>query len=193
MACSIGKLRNLECLCISGYHYERENNQQLGSLSNPFQHIERLGLQYWEFCRVPKWMCGLHCLRFLELRVGETSTEEVHLLGELPSLVHLHFFACEIPNERAILGTGLFPVLEFFYLRSWKDSTAYLGFEAGAMPNLRILGVSHVIDWGGTVPVGMEHLLHLQKIIVLGVPKDLEFVFREASLVHPNRPSIVVN
>ncbi|XP_048546577.1 disease resistance protein RGA5-like [Triticum urartu] len=188
LAFSIGKLRNLECLRIFGCHLESEN-LQVGSLSNPFQHMERLCMRTWWFCRVPKWMDGLHCLRVLELQVEETSTEEIHLLGELPSLVYLNFGAGKIPAERAILGTGLFLVLEYFYCSSRKDITAYLGFEAGAMPNLRILCLS-VVHWGGTIPVGMEHLLHLEEIRLDGAFHDVVCAFKEASLVHPNRPSV---
>lgn len=154
LAGSIEKLRNLKCLCIFGEHVECEDKQQLGSLSNPFEHIERLGLKYWQFCRIPNWICGLHCLRFLELYVLETSTEDVHLLGELPSLFHLNFAGGAIPDERAMLGTGLFPVLEYFSLCSNKETTAYLGFEAGAMLNLRILSQCaqmgrHYTSWHG--------------------------------------------
>ncbi|KAF7105778.1 hypothetical protein CFC21_106554 [Triticum aestivum] len=201
LACSIGKLCNLESLVISGHHVEREDNQQLGSLSNPFQHIERLELHCWRFWRVPKWLCGLHCLRFLTLCVKETSTQDVCLLGELPSLVHLELEACEIPDERAMLGTGLFPVLESLNFWSSKDITPYLVFEAGAMPSLRTL-LFTVLDWDGTIPVGMEHLLHLQEIQVHGVCinndtedmlKEAKDAFKEALLMHPNRPSVTVH
>ncbi|XBI77048.1 hypothetical protein VPH35_070219 [Triticum aestivum] len=200
LACSIGKLCNLESLVIfGGDHVEREDSQQLGSLSNPFQHIERLELHYWRLWRVPKWLFGLNCLRFLKLFVEETSTQDVHLLGELPSLVHLEFGAFEIPGYRAMFGTGLFLVLEFLYFWSKKDTTPYLGFEAGAMPSLQTLWFS-ACDWGGTIPVGMEHLLHLQEIQVhtLYISKDsvdrlqeAEDAFKEALLMHPNRPSVI--
>ena len=199
LACSIGKLYNLESLLVSGEHYEREDNQQLGSLSNPSQHIERLELPFWQLWRVPKWLCGLHCLRFLKLYVEETSTQDVHLLGELPSLVDLELYAGEIPDVRAMLGTGLFPVLEFLNFWSRKDTTAYLGFEAGAMPSLQTLWFS-ASNWGGTVPVGMEHLLHLQEIQVHAVCiskdsvdrlKEAEDAFKEALLMHPNHPSVI--
>ena len=195
LACSIGKLYNLESLFISsGNHVEREDSQQLGSLSNPFQHIERLEFHFWRLWRVPNWLCGLHCLRFLELRVEVTSTQDVHLLGELPSLVHLNFEACEILDERAMLGMGLFPFLELLIFWSWEYATPYLGFEAGAMPSLRTLWLS-AYGWGVTVPVDIEHLLHLQEIQVFRVSntKVTKDAFKEALLMHPNRPSVKVH
>ena len=137
-------------------------------------------------------MGGLHCLRILDLRVEETSTEEVRLLGELPSLVQLCFRPSRIPEERAILGTGLFPVLEFFGFWTEEDAMAYLGFEAGAMPNLRTL-VLQSKEWGGSTPVGMEHLLRLQKIELRRVDsRDATMVsaFRTALSAHPNCPSV---
>lgn len=92
-----------------------------------------------------------------------------------------------------MLGTGLFPVLESLKFWSRKDTTAYLGFEAGAMPSLRTLWFI-ACDWGGTIPVGMAHLLHLQEIQVYGVcnDKEAEDAFKEVLLMHPNRPSVIV-
>ncbi|XP_037439050.1 disease resistance protein RGA5-like isoform X2 [Triticum dicoccoides] len=190
LVCSIGKLDNLECLCIDDQHHDYEIDQQhLYSLSKPFKCMEQLDLSCLQFSRVPVWMGDLHYLRFLELFVEESSTEEFHLLGELPSLAHLLFRAHQIPDERAILGTGLFPALEYFYFLSRKDTAAYLEFEAGAMPNLRKLILSG-INMGGAAPVGMEHLLHLQEIKLYGASDDLMSAFKEASLVHPNHPSV---
>ncbi|XP_073359570.1 disease resistance protein RGA5-like [Aegilops tauschii subsp. strangulata] len=182
LACSIGKLRNLKCLCFSGKNYEFGNNQPMASLSNPFQHMERLCLQDWRFCRVPNWIAGFHCLRFLELSVEEMSTGVVLLLlGALPSLVHLRFDVIRIPDERATLGVGLFPVLEFFGVSSLENIAAYLGFEAGAMPNLQTLRL-RVYNWHGTVLVGMEHLLYLQEIRLDGASDDVVSAFQEPLL-----------
>lgn len=189
LACSLGKLNNLKYLNISGR--PTEDNNQLGSLSKPFQRIEQFDVVLWKFRRVPLWMGGLHYLRILDLSVKETSTEEFHILGELPSLVKLQFGSIHIPKERAILGMGLFPVLEDFYFRS-SDVTAYLGFDVGAMPNLRTLALVHS-EWGGSVPVGMEYLLRLQKVELHAAYSGDDAIvsgFRSALLVHPNRPSI---
>ncbi|KAF6998022.1 hypothetical protein CFC21_014181 [Triticum aestivum] len=190
LVCSIGKLCNLKHLRILGFYPKIDI--QMSSLSNPFQHIEKISVLVLNFPRVPIWMGGLHCLRVLDLRVEETSTGEVRLLGELPSLVNLRFCPSHIPKERAILGTGLFPVLEYFGFWSEEDAMAYLGFEAGAMPNLQTLSLQ-TRKWGGGTPVGMEHLLRLQKIHLCGVDSgDATIVsaFRNALSAHPNRRSI---
>ncbi|XBJ28237.1 hypothetical protein VPH35_005373 [Triticum aestivum] len=190
LACSIGKLCNLKSLQLSGFQTEIHN--QMGSLSNPFQHIEKIDVRVLNFCRVPIWIGGLHCLRLLDLRVEETSTEDFRLLGELPSLVKLKFRPSRIPEERAILGTGLFPVLEYFEFWTDEDAMAYLGFEAGAIPNLQTLSLQNR-KWGGGTPVGMEHLLRLRKIKLWRVDSGdatIASVFRNALSVHPNRPSV---
>uniref|UniRef100_R7WDQ7 Disease resistance protein RPP13 n=1 Tax=Aegilops tauschii TaxID=37682 RepID=R7WDQ7_AEGTA len=190
LVCSIGKLCNLKHLQFNGPG--TEIHSQMGSLSNPFQHIEELKVLVLNFRRVPTWMGGLHCLRILSLRVEETSTDEVRLLGELPSLVKLIFIPSHIPKERAILGTGLFPVLEYFHFWPKEDAMAYLGFEMGAMPNLRTLSLNSG-EWGGSVPIGMEHLLCLQKIRPyrdLNHDATMVSAFRDALSLHPNHPSV---
>nr|UBY07261.1 NBS-LRR disease resistance protein [Dasypyrum villosum] len=188
LVCSIGKLCNLKSLQFCGFR-QYEIHSQMDSLANPFQHIEKIGVSVLKFARVLIWMGGLHCLRILDLRVEETSTEEVRLLGDLPSLVHLTFRSSRIPKERAILGTGQFPVLEYFGFWTEEDAMAYLGFEAGAMPNLQTLS----LNLQGSTPVGIEHLLRLQKIYVGGVGSgDATIVsaFRDALSLHPNHPSV---
>ncbi|KAM3413311.1 hypothetical protein ACQJBY_004467 [Aegilops geniculata] len=190
LACSIGKLCNLKCFTLYGPC--TEVNNQMDSLSIRFQHMEEFHGSVWRFRRVPIWMSGLHCLRILNLRVQETSTEEVHLLGRLPSLMKFDFRPSHIPKERAILGTGLFPVLEYFLFESREDVMSYLGFEAGAMPNIQTL-VLGIEKWCGRVPVGMEHLLRLQKIQLLRCNSGESIIvstLRHALSVHPNCPSV---
>ncbi|XP_020187292.1 disease resistance protein RGA5 [Aegilops tauschii subsp. strangulata] len=190
LASSLGKLRNLKCLeFISGY---APKDNELASLSNPFPHLEEfIGIYTRVFPRVPVWMGGLNCLRMLKLRVREASTQDVNLLGELPSLVVLHLLTSRIPKERAILGAGLFPVLKSLTLWAEEDVGAYLGFEAGAMPNLRSLNITTSREHGA-IPVGLEHLLRLEKLYLNGArPGDATAsAFRDALSAHPNRPSV---
>ncbi|XP_044349749.1 disease resistance protein RGA5-like [Triticum aestivum] len=190
LACSIGKLCNLKYFTL--YGPGTEVNNQMDSLSIRFQHMEEFHGTLWRFRRVPKWMSGLHCLRILDLRVEEISTEEVHLLGRLPSLMKLDLRPSHIPKERAILGTGLFPVLEYFLFESREDVMSYLGFEAGAMPNIQTLTL-HVAKWCGGVPIGMEHLLRRQKIELpqrSSGDSIISSTLRHALSVHPNHPSV---
>uniref|UniRef100_A0ACD5W3D4 Uncharacterized protein n=1 Tax=Avena sativa TaxID=4498 RepID=A0ACD5W3D4_AVESA len=135
-------------------------------------------------------MGDLHCLRVLDLLCMETSAEDVHVFGKLPSLIWLNFRTKQITGEQAVFGKGVFPVLECFALWPTKgDTTAFLLFEQGAMPKLRKLWLQ-VNEWGGSTPVGMEHLILLEEI-GLNVPSDVFSAFIEASQLHPNRPCVV--
>ncbi|VAH23828.1 unnamed protein product [Triticum turgidum subsp. durum] len=192
----------LKSLSLSGRCIEEDN--QLGSLSNPFPHLEEfIGGYSWEFRRVPVWMGGLNCLRILELRVMEASTQEVNLLGQLPSLVVLWLWTSHIPKERTILGTGLFPVLKRLQFWAEEDVGAYLGFEAGAMPNLRDLTIStsrvpNLRDLTistsrehGAIPVGLEHLYRLETVYLSrALPRDaiVSSAFRDALFSAPKPP-----
>ncbi|KAM3413304.1 hypothetical protein ACQJBY_004464 [Aegilops geniculata] len=188
-ASSLGKLRNLKCLKFTSGYTDEDN--ELASLSNPFPHLEEfISAPRWIFRRVPVWMGGLNCLRILELRVTEATTQDVNLLGKLPSLVVLWLMTLNIPKESVRLGTGLFPVLKSLTLFAMEGVGAYLGFEAGAMPNLRDLKIS---TWGEhAVPVGLEHLLRLEKIDLDGARTGDAIVsaFRDALSAHPNHPFV---
>jgi len=192
---SVGKLHNLKYLLISsGLVIDESNQLGLLSSSSPFKHIETLELWWWEFPRVPKWMGDLHCLRVLELRCTEMLAEDVHVFGKLPSLAWLKFRVTKIAAvaERAVLGKGVFPVLEYFLFWPCEgDATELLVFEEGAMPKLRTLELEVNAEWGGSTPVGMEHLILLEEIY-LNVSSDDDVVsaFRKASQLHPNHPSV---
>uniref|UniRef100_A0ACD5T6F8 Uncharacterized protein n=1 Tax=Avena sativa TaxID=4498 RepID=A0ACD5T6F8_AVESA len=200
LVCSVGKLRNLRNLHISSEVVTDETTQLCLLSSSPFEHIETLELWFWEFPRVPKWMGDLHCLRFMYLRATETSAEDVQVLGKLASLVLLDFRTRQITGaERAVLGKGVFPVLEhFLFWPSKGDVTAFLVLEEGAMPKLRTLRLE-VHEWGGSTLVGMKHLILLKEIYLYvpgdtnssGTKDDVISAFRkQASELHPNRPSV---
>jgi hypothetical protein len=195
LASSVGKLCSLTYLCIVIPRFFTDESNQLGLLSSsPFKNMETLELNWW-FPRVPKWMGDLHCLRVLYLYAMETSAEDVHVLAKLPSLVFLLFSIKKIAAEGVVLGKGAFPVLEEFTLYpSNGDIMAFLVFAEGAMPKLRILNL-HVTEWGGSTPVGVEHLILLEKICLdmrteMDTSGHVVSVFRKALQLHPNRPSI---
>jgi hypothetical protein len=89
------------------------------------------------------------------------------VLGELPSLVEALFHVLDVSQDKVLVGSGLFLVLEQVWFVSDGDVNAYLSFEAGAMPKLQTFKLTFPWkEWGGATPVGMECLPCLQDIEV---------------------------
>jgi hypothetical protein len=203
---SIGMLQDLRCLSLSckiegdGYCY------QLDSLPNPPLRLVILNLERWTCRRVPKWFGELSCLRVLSLRVLHLSSDEVRVLGELPSLVEALFHVLDVSQDKVLVGSGSFPVLEQVWFRSDGDVSAYLSFEAGAMPKLRTLSLRFGWkEWRDATPVGMVCLPCLEHIYVSlydtgiessknwqDVRADVESAFKSVASVHPRHPSVRV-
>ncbi|XBJ21042.1 hypothetical protein VPH35_011763 [Triticum aestivum] len=204
---SIEMLQDLRYLHIDSNPIRFCPSDLLASQSNPSRRIKVVKLDYWRMPKVPKWILDLKCLSWLELNV-EACTGEFHALGALPSLLHLQLKLWSIPKDSVvILSTGVFPVLEECTFYSESDVTAYLAFEAGAMPKLRGLGLLFNKDqWGGATPVGLEHLLSLERVDVTLCISHLFFeggdvhatlrvtesVFGKCTRLHPSCPSIRV-
>jgi hypothetical protein len=143
----------------------------------------------------------------LHLFVLHLSSDEVRVLGELPSLISAMLHVSEVSQNKVVVGTGLFPVLEVFWFRSDEDVSAYLSFEAGAMPRLQKLTLGFGWkQWRGATPVGMECLSCLQEIRVWlrdtvlesnkkeeDVCADVESAFKCTVRLHPKHPSVTVD
>jgi hypothetical protein len=143
------------------------------------------------------------------------------VLGELPSLVRANFIVLDVSQDNVLVGSGSFPVLEQVWSVSDGDVSAYLSFEAGAMPKLQRLKLSFDWEeWKGATPFGMECLPCLQDIKVWlhdthgessistlegpivdmiylyktreNVCDLVESAFKRATSVHPGHPSIDV-
>ncbi|KAI4978797.1 hypothetical protein ZWY2020_015550, partial [Hordeum vulgare] len=180
-----------------------EPDSQLDSLHSPPPRLEELVLPYWKFRRVPKWIGELCCLWILNLRVLRLSSDEVRVLGELPTLVSVSLHVLDVSQDKVVVGMGLFPVLEHFSFGSNKDVNAYLSFEAGAMPKVQRLELAFSwTEWRGAATVGMECLPCLQHIDVwLGynskknredVRAQVESAFKSVASLHPRHPSVFV-
>jgi hypothetical protein len=201
---SIGMLQDLRHLSLEcriecdGYYC------QLDSLPNPPLRLEVLDLRIWTCRRVPKWFGELSCLRVLRLRVLHLSSDEVRVLGELPSLVEASLDVLDVSQDKVLVGSGSFPVLEKVSFRSHGDVCASLSFEAGTMPKLQRLDLDFGWkEWRGATPVGMECLPCLHHIEVWlydtgiessknkqDVRADVESAFKSAASVHPGHPSV---
>jgi hypothetical protein len=199
---SIGMLRDLRHLFVDSEIKCDGYCCQLDSLPDPPLRLVELNLETWTCRRVPKWFGELSCLRVLRLRVLHLSSDEVRVLGELPSLVDAFFRVLDVSQDKVLVGSGSFPVLEQVRFSSDGDVSAYLSFEAGAMPKLQSLTLGFGWkEWRGATPVGMECLPCLQDINVwlydTGTEssknnQDVESAFKSAASVHPGHPSVTV-
>ena len=196
---SIGMLRDLKCLFLGWERGCSDPDSQLDSLHDPPPRLEELCLLGWELRRVPKWIGEQWCLRILELHMLHLSSDEVRVLGELPSLVYVRLYVSGVSPAKVVVGMRLFPVLEDFWFACNKDVNVYLSFEAGAMPKVQTLTLLfRWTEWRGGTPVGMECLPCLQDIKVWhlsdnnqkDVRAQVESAFKDAASLHPRHPSV---
>uniref|UniRef100_N1QP66 Disease resistance R13L4/SHOC-2-like LRR domain-containing protein n=1 Tax=Aegilops tauschii TaxID=37682 RepID=N1QP66_AEGTA len=82
---SIGTLRDLKRLFLDWECRCSDPDSQMDSLHDPPPRLEELYLPNWQLIRVPKWIGELCCLQMLGLQVLHLSSDEVRVLGELPS------------------------------------------------------------------------------------------------------------
>lgn len=136
------------------------------------------------------------------MHVVQFPTDEVHVVGNLSSLVKLRIWDMHVPEDgAAVIGAGLFLALEVLVLVSDDDDvTACMKFEAaGVMPSLRRLTLRLCDSWRGAAPVGLEHVLALEQIrleISSSVHEHhslAESAFRIAAEAHPRHPSVMIN
>ncbi|CAM0947813.1 unnamed protein product [Alopecurus aequalis] len=203
---SIGMLRDLKHLRLQCKTESGGPDTELDSLPHPPLRLEVLNLRGWTLSRVPKWIGELCCLRILNLCVLRLLSDEVRVLGELPSLVFTTLVVLDVSPCKVVVGTGLFPVLEQFWFEGEKDVTACLSFEAGAMPKLQRLKLEFGWEeWRGSTPVGIECLPCLKDICVWllhttamsskdeeDVRAAIESAFKTATSAHPRHPSVTI-
>ncbi|CAN6214077.1 unnamed protein product [Urochloa humidicola] len=138
---SLGELRDLRYFDMRGGFMYNDEANRLGSLSHPPLHLERLRIGRWQLPRVPRWICSdLQNLRRLNLLVKETSTDEVCVLAELPSLIVLYLNVVDQPNDKSAIIFGMgFQALEQLYFCCGRDTPSYKHFLPGVLPKLRHL------------------------------------------------------
>uniref|UniRef100_A0A0D3GXE4 Disease resistance R13L4/SHOC-2-like LRR domain-containing protein n=1 Tax=Oryza barthii TaxID=65489 RepID=A0A0D3GXE4_9ORYZ len=130
---SVGKLQNLRYLGIYSLGFA---DGLMGSLSRFPRSIEILDMQTCCLSQVPRWInVALINLHHLHLSMSEASTDEVGVLGELPSLVSFEL-QLKLKSKGTIMfggGGGSFPALEHLLLSCVGDvaSQSLLGFQAG--------------------------------------------------------------
>ncbi|VAI33968.1 hypothetical protein VPH35_090982 [Triticum aestivum] len=201
---SIGMLGDLKHLSLECWHKYDGYDSQLDSLSDPPPYLQTIHLKGLSFNIVPKWIGELRCLRILSLRVLYLPSDMVRVLGKLPSLVFARFYVSDVSQDKVVVRTGLFPVLECFDFQSDEDVTANLSFEPGAMPKLQRLALAFDWqEWRGATPTGMEWecllcLLDIDLSITTVSSNNnlkhkydtMESAFKDAARMHPRHPSV---
>ncbi|TVU43470.1 hypothetical protein EJB05_09945, partial [Eragrostis curvula] len=162
LSSALEKLSNLKRICMFGPC--RGDAMSLSSFSPAFNNLERLEMLNVTFPRVPGWISCLHDLHKCDLAVDEIYTEDVGILGTLPSLAYLKLQIRGVPAERIVIaGSTGFIVLQVFGFDC--DGISRLTFEAGAMPKLWELRLFFdPREWDKAPPAGLEHLLRLKLI-----------------------------
>ncbi|KAF7069381.1 hypothetical protein CFC21_075021 [Triticum aestivum] len=144
---------------------------------------------------VPKWISpGLTSLSHVTIGLDELREEDLHTLGELPSLLDLHMYLATGPKKKLTV-TG-FPCLRRFGLLSLDG--AYITFQKGTMPKLEKLEQSFDVSVAKAYGfyLGIEHLPCLKVIQVtlcnegatLSESKAAAAWIRNEAGGHPNHP-----
>jgi hypothetical protein len=197
------KLYNLKYLEIGSLDYFNDFCLDVSCVVSPFCHLQRLrppfGAWFW---RVPEWIGQHQNLYDLRLAVKELLEDDVRILAQLPSLVHLllHIKGAS-KNKIIIRGGRRFPVLKKFEVSCSRIS--YLNFETGAMPKFERLELCfNARGWDryGAAPAGIEHLSGLKEIsawIAEGGAKEsnkraAEWALRDAVDTHPCHPVVSI-
>ncbi|KAM0878674.1 hypothetical protein ACQ4PT_034719 [Festuca glaucescens] len=152
----IGELQYLERLDI------RDTSiQELPSTIARLQRLAHLHVDHM----VPNWMSLLENLRELNLYMFSMRSEDVAILGAIPSLLFLElrtFFG----TDGRILVTG-FRSLKYFNFEIFCCGTS-LEFEAGSMPKVEHLKLElrvHKMEClNGASDIGIQHLSALTKV-----------------------------
>uniref|UniRef100_A0A8R7R7L2 NB-ARC domain-containing protein n=1 Tax=Triticum urartu TaxID=4572 RepID=A0A8R7R7L2_TRIUA len=184
----------LQSLCIKNRSYGSLDFMDSWSpLPSSFQKLCIYGKMH--LANVPKWISpGLTSLAHVNIGLDELREEDLHTLGELPSLLYLHLYLATGPKKKLTV-TG-FPCLRRFGLLSLDG--AYITFQKGAMPKLEKLeqpfDVSVAKAYG--FYLGIEHLPCLKVIEVtlcnegatLSESKAAAAWIRNEAGAHPNHP-----
>ncbi|KAM0908741.1 hypothetical protein ACQ4PT_015230 [Festuca glaucescens] len=115
------------------------------------------------FPKIPKWITpALTNLAYLLLLVSDVTQEELHMLGELPSLLYLELWL-EGGQRRTLVVHGRgFQCLKELHFRLAFSTTVNFVFMEGALPNLEKLDVPLSVATENEYYFGIMHLASLK-------------------------------
>nr|XP_040241925.2 disease resistance protein RGA5 isoform X2 [Aegilops tauschii subsp. strangulata] len=194
---SLGKLCNLKWLYISS---PKSWIPEAVTLSPPPPNLATLHIV--KRSRVPSWIGELYNLQVLTLSVEKLDKDDVGILAQLPALIELTLtFSRSLEATIAIYGKS-FTALKKFDVSG--DIMPHLTFQAGAMPKLQSLFLGlNARGWeqdDNAAPIGIEHLLALEKIDVgigyrgatASEKRRAESAIRIAISMHPGHPHVII-
>ncbi|TVU24781.1 hypothetical protein EJB05_27238, partial [Eragrostis curvula] len=195
-------LRTLGKLGTSNLQSFAVCSRNLGSLdffdswSPPPSRLQKFRLSAYYFLpRVPRWMASLCNLIYININIAELMDEDMHILRELPSLLHLDLWLKSPQKDRIVIHGVGFPYLK--ELEFSCEGTSLI-FEPAALPKLeRLQTTVHVIRARPySYQFGIEHLTSLRRIDIqafcgsasLSDIEDFEHAIITTVKCHPNQP-----
>ncbi|RLN30931.1 putative disease resistance RPP13-like protein 3 [Panicum miliaceum] len=149
-------------------------------------------------CKIPEWITSLVNLNCLQISIDKLRQENLHVLGELPTLLSLTLYSYEAePKERLVVCNDMFQCLKQLFL--WCE-VGVLMFEAGAMPRLQALEFQIMANEARSMcnapDLGICHLSSLSNLCVWIDCGDvrteevhaLEAAIRTSAKLLPNSP-----
>jgi hypothetical protein len=193
---TLGKLgtSNLQSLAVC--------SRNLGSLeffdswSPPPSRLQKFRLSAYYFLpRVPRWMVSLCNLIYLNINIAKLTDEDIHILRELPSLLHLDLWLRSPQKDKIVIHGVGFPYLKELYFSCERTC---LTFEQAAMPKLEKLQTTVDVIRAKTYgyQFGIKYLTSLRQIHIqvlcdgasVSDIKDFEHEIISAVKCHPNHP-----
>ncbi|XP_010253838.1 PREDICTED: disease resistance protein RPM1-like [Nelumbo nucifera] len=120
--------------------------------------------------RVPRWFRSLDNLMSLHLHWSQVREDLLSYIDTLPNLGRLTLVNAN-DGHRLCFRAGGF--LKLRILRLWNSSQLYtIEIEKGAMPCLKELDL-RILNELRMLPQGIEYLTNLNKLTLMGVPREL--------------------
>ncbi|XP_073098591.1 disease resistance protein RPM1-like [Elaeis guineensis] len=169
LAKSILKMKHLRHLVVKRKHWHE--TLQLGSLEPPPPLLQKLSLYGKLEGRVlPHWVNSLTNLTHLTLQSSGIGKNSLRSLSLLPKLVYLVLL--EVYDEQKLdFDAGWFHELRLLRLQDMGHLRS-IEIKQGALVNLHELFLVRCRELK-MVPTGIETLIHLQKLVLDGMPNEL--------------------
>ncbi|KAG8365471.1 hypothetical protein BUALT_Bualt18G0108200 [Buddleja alternifolia] len=167
LCASIQKMQKLTTLSLSSI--TEEEFLEVGEMKDPPRTLERLYLKgpLQEF---PGWISELKNLRRIGLNWSKMEESPLRALKCLPNLMELQLVDSYIGDELKFEASG-FEKLKILLIEDFSELNVVV-IEKGAIPKLEKISLCRCPKLR-LLPLGMENLAKVGKIILHGIPEEL--------------------